>query len=207
MTLRWAADVDRDAVLALGVAEEAAWFGDPELSAEEVGEWIDGEGGVALGVVAVDGGRIRGFASPGRLEAVFLADPARGEVVADELLTWLVQQRDVVEVMTFAGDTPRLAAFERHGLRHRMLVCDRQRSVCPVGAGHEPGGRGVGGCRSGSLGLLPIRTDRSRRSRSGVAAVDLASSWPGFALSQIGSAGDPYAGCLPARDGLTENRK
>jgi hypothetical protein len=78
MTLRWAADVDRDAVLALGVAEEAAWFGDPELSAEEVGEWIDGEGGVALGVVAVDGGRIRGFASPGRLEAVFLADPARG---------------------------------------------------------------------------------------------------------------------------------
>ena len=73
MTLRLATDDDRDAVLALGVAEEAAWFGEPEVSAEDVGEWVDDEGGVAGGVVAVDAsGRVRGFASPGRREAVFL---------------------------------------------------------------------------------------------------------------------------------------
>ena len=47
MVLRPATDDDRDAVLALGVVEEAAWFGEAEVSAEEVGEWIDEEGGVA----------------------------------------------------------------------------------------------------------------------------------------------------------------
>ena len=120
MTLRPATDGDRDAVLALGVAEEAAWFGEAELSAEEVGEWIDDEGGVARGVVAVDDdGRVRGFASPGRRETVFLADPALTDALADELLPWLHEQRDVLELMTFAGDAARVAAFERHGLRHR----------------------------------------------------------------------------------------
>jgi hypothetical protein len=57
----------RAAVLALGVAEEAAWFGEPELSAEEVGKRTDEEGGIAEGVVAVDvDQRVPGFASPGR---------------------------------------------------------------------------------------------------------------------------------------------
>jgi ribosomal protein S18 acetylase RimI-like enzyme len=41
MAVRSATQRDRDAVLALGVAEEAAWFGEAELSAEEIGEWID----------------------------------------------------------------------------------------------------------------------------------------------------------------------
>ncbi|MBV9681620.1 MAG: GNAT family N-acetyltransferase [Solirubrobacterales bacterium] len=120
MTLRPAVDDDRDAVLALGLAEEAAWFGEPEVSAEEVGEWIDEAGGVSRGVVAVDdGGQVRGFALPGRREAVFLADPARTDALTDELLPWLREQRDAVEVMTFAGDDARVSALERHGLRHR----------------------------------------------------------------------------------------
>lgn len=120
MTLRSATDSDRDAVLALGVAEEAAWFGEAEIGAEDVGEWIDEEGGVARGVVAVDNdGRVRGFASPGRRETVFLADPVLTDPLADELLPWLHEQRDVEELMTFAGDTARVTAFERHGLRHR----------------------------------------------------------------------------------------
>ncbi len=120
MTLRPATDDDRDAVLALGLAEEAAWFGEPELSAEEVGEWIDDEGGVAPGVVAADGdGRVRGFASAGLHRAVFLADPAFTDQLTDTLLPWLLEQRGVVELMTFAGDSARVRAFERHGLRHR----------------------------------------------------------------------------------------
>jgi ribosomal protein S18 acetylase RimI-like enzyme len=143
MTLRAATDSDRDAVLALGVAEEAAWFGAAELSAEEVGEWIDEEGGVARGVVAVDrSGRVHGFASPGLRGAVFLADPARTDALADELLPWLHKQRDVVQLMTFAGDTARAAAFERHGLRHRRssFLMTRPDSAGPVPAAAFPDG-------------------------------------------------------------------
>jgi ribosomal protein S18 acetylase RimI-like enzyme len=136
MTLRAAAEGDRDAVLALGVAEEAAWFGEAEVSAEEVGEWVDDEGGLGAGVVAVDErGCVRGFASPGRRAAVFLADPARADALADELLPWLLEQREVVEVMTFAGDSARVSAFERHGLRHRRSSFSMTR---PAGAGPLP---------------------------------------------------------------------
>jgi ribosomal protein S18 acetylase RimI-like enzyme len=120
MTLRAATESDRGAVLALGVAEEAAWFGEAEVSAEEVGEWVDEEGGLTRGVVALDdGGHVRGFVSPGRRQAVYLADPRRTDATADELLPWLRKQREVVELMTFARDTARVSAFERHGLRHR----------------------------------------------------------------------------------------
>src|SRR5437763_1781519 len=101
MLIRPATDGDRDAVLALGVAEEAVWFGEAEIGADEVGEWIDGEGGVAEGAVAVDdGGRVRGFASPGRGESVFLADPAETEALAGGLLPWLLKRRDDVKLMT-----------------------------------------------------------------------------------------------------------
>src|SRR5204862_5627820 len=105
VTLRPATDGDVGAVAALGVLEEAVWFGEPEIGADEVREWIDDEGGVSAGVVALDGdGHVRGFASRGRRAAVFLADPARTDALADELLPWLREQRDAVELMTFAGD-------------------------------------------------------------------------------------------------------
>jgi ribosomal protein S18 acetylase RimI-like enzyme len=152
MTLRSATDSNRDAVLALGVAEEAAWFGEAEVSAAEVGEWIDDEGGVARGVVAVDDrGRVRGFASPGRREAVFLADPARTDALADELLPWLHQQREIVELMTLAGDTARATAFERHGLRHRRSSFSLKRpdSAGPVPAARFPDGVDVAPYRLG----------------------------------------------------------
>jgi ribosomal protein S18 acetylase RimI-like enzyme len=152
MTLRSATHGDRDAVLALGVAEEAAWFGEAEVSAEEVGEWIDDEGGVAGGVVAVDDGwRVRGFASPGRREAVFLADPARTEALADVLLPWLREQRDIVELMTFAEDRARVAAFERHELRHRRSSFSMARpdSAGPVPAAVLPAGVAVAPYRLG----------------------------------------------------------
>ncbi len=143
MTLRSATEDDRDAVLALGVAEEAAWCGEAEVSAQEVGEWVDEEGGMTAGVVAVDdGGRVRGFASPGRRESVFLADPAFTDPLADELLPWLRAQRDVVELMTFAGDTARVTAFERHGLRHRRssFTLARPESAGPLPAAAFPDG-------------------------------------------------------------------
>ena len=136
MTLRPATDHDRDAVLALGVAEETAWFGEAEVTAKEVGEWIDEEGGVSRGVVAVDDrGQVRGFALPGRREAVYLADPARTDALANELLPWLREQSAAVAVMTFAGDAARVRAFERHELRHRRSSFWMVR---PDGAGPVP---------------------------------------------------------------------
>jgi ribosomal protein S18 acetylase RimI-like enzyme len=152
MALRRATDSDRDTVLALGVAEEAAWFGLAQSSAEEVGEWIDEEGGLAHGLVAVDDDdRVRGFASPGRHATVFLADPALAGPLADELLPWLREQRDVVQVMTSAGDTARAAAFERHGLRHRRssFTLVRPDSAGPLPAAVFPDGVHVAPYRLG----------------------------------------------------------
>jgi mycothiol synthase len=152
VTLRSATHGDRDAVVALGVAEEAAWFGEAEISADEVGEWIDDEGGVARGVVAVDDeGRVRGFASAGRREAVFLAEPARTDAVADELLPWLHEQGAVERLMTFAGDAGRVRAFERHGLRHRRssFWLARPDSAGPVPAAAFPDGVDVAPYRLG----------------------------------------------------------
>lgn len=152
MTLRPATDGDRDAVLALGVAEEAVWFGVAEVGPEEVGEWIDEEGGIAAGVVAVDaGGRVRGFASPGRTEPVLLADPALTDGLVDELLPWLHERHDDVELVTFAGDTARVAAFERHGLRHlrSSFTLARAGSAGPLPAAPFPDGVDVAPYRLG----------------------------------------------------------
>lgn len=119
MRLRPGTGEDRGAVVALGVREEVAWFGAADHAGDEVGEWIDEEGGAAAGVVATgDDGRVRGFASPGRHEAVFLADPGETGALVDALLPWLLERRGALHLTTFAGDRARIAAFERHGLRH-----------------------------------------------------------------------------------------
>ncbi len=117
--LRLATEADREAVLALGVAEEHAWFGSAESSAAEVGEWVEEEGGIATGVVDVDDeGRIRAFAAPGlRTDCVLIADPGSAARAIDVLVPWL-REHGPVQVMTFGGDRERLDALERHGLRH-----------------------------------------------------------------------------------------
>jgi ribosomal protein S18 acetylase RimI-like enzyme len=143
MMIRSVADGDRDAIFALGVAEEAAWFGQAEIGAEEIGEWIEEEGGMASGVVAVDdAGNIRGFAAPGRHQVMFLADPTGTSLLTDELLPWLRERCDVVRLMTFAGDGARVAAFERHGLRHlrSSFSMARADSVGPVPLAAFPNG-------------------------------------------------------------------
>ncbi|HEY1523250.1 MAG TPA: GNAT family N-acetyltransferase [Solirubrobacteraceae bacterium] len=141
--LRPATDADRESVLALGVGEEEAWFGQADLSTDEVGEWVDDEGGVTAGVVTVDdGGRVQGFASAGRRGSVFLAEPAHAAAVADELLPWLLEKRATVEVLTFAGDGERIEAFERHGLRHlrSSFFLVRPQNAGPLPAAAFPAG-------------------------------------------------------------------
>lgn len=152
MPLRAAAEGDREAVLALGVAEEAAWFGEPEVTAQEIGDWLEEEGGLAAGVVAVDSaGRVGGFGSPGRHEAVYLADPGLTDAVADELLPWLREQPGVGELFTFAGDTARLRAFERHGLRHvrSSFTLARAHDAGPLAAVEFPAGVAIAPYRMG----------------------------------------------------------
>src|SRR5262249_40005721 len=110
------------------------------------------EGGVASGVVVVDdAGNVRGFAAPGRHQAVLLADPAQASVLADELLPWLRQRCAVVRLMTFAGDKARVAAFERHGLRHlrSSFSMVRADSVGPLPAAPFPSGVEVAAYRFG----------------------------------------------------------
>lgn len=138
MITRSAADADRDAVLALGVAEETAWFGEPESSAAEVAEWLDSEGGVAAGVVATDDdGRVCGFALKGAHEDVFLAEPTQVAAVADALLPGL---RPVRKLMTYGGDAERLAAFERHGFAHLRSAFTLARPAGDVPAAQVPAG-------------------------------------------------------------------
>ena len=152
MMLRAATEGDRDAVYALGVLEELVWFGEAEVSAAEVGEWVEDEGGMERGVVAVeDGGRVAGFVSPGRHHGLFLADPACNDAAADVLLPWLRDEHEACEVMSFAGDGGRLAAFERNGLRHRRssFTLARLASAGPVPAPAFPDGAQVAPYRLG----------------------------------------------------------
>jgi ribosomal protein S18 acetylase RimI-like enzyme len=152
MRLRPATDDDRAAVLELGLAEEAAWFGEAEVDAEEVGAWVDDEGGIAGGVVAVDeAGSVRGFAAPGRHEAVFIADPALTDELVDQLLPWLGERRADVELTTYKGDSARVRAFERHGLVHRRssFLMARPESAGPVADAVFPAGVEVAPYRMG----------------------------------------------------------
>ena len=132
MRLRPATEADRAAVLALGVAEEAAWFGEPEVSAEEVGEWVDAEGWP--GVVVEQDGCVRGYAARGPGDLVYLADPEATDAVADVLLPHLLESGRV-DILIFGDDAERQAAFERHGLRHRKSSFTLAR---PAGAIAEP---------------------------------------------------------------------
>jgi ribosomal protein S18 acetylase RimI-like enzyme len=79
-----------------------------------------------------------------RIEAgvMLLADPARTEALTGELLPWLLARREDVELMTFAGDGARVAAFERHGLRHlrSSFTLARSDAAAPLAAAAFPDG-------------------------------------------------------------------
>jgi ribosomal protein S18 acetylase RimI-like enzyme len=119
--LRPATRADRGAILALGVAEEEAWFGAAESSAAEVGEWIDEECDLAAGAVlcdAADRARVRAFAAPALHGiCILMAEPSVVSGALDLLIPWL-RDRGAVEVMTFGSDGERVAGLERNGLRH-----------------------------------------------------------------------------------------
>jgi hypothetical protein len=74
--LRPATPADRPDLIALALAEDAAWSGGPEVSAEETGEFIDHHG---PGVIFERDGRVAGYAAVGEGGGtILLADRVRG---------------------------------------------------------------------------------------------------------------------------------
>ena len=127
--LRPATPADRPAVVALGLAEDAAWSGAPAVSAEEVGEFIDSRG---PGVVFERDGRVAGYAATGDGdETILLVDPGDAPGPALEALVAWLGERGRREVDCYARDAQRIAWLEGHGFTHRRSFFDLHRDIHP----------------------------------------------------------------------------
>jgi ribosomal protein S18 acetylase RimI-like enzyme len=127
--LRPAAPGDRPALIALALAEDAAWSGRPEVSAEEAGEFIDEHG---RGVIFERDRRVAGYAGVGDGGAtIVLADPGSDPGPALEALVAWLGERGHHEVDTYAGDARRIAWLEAHGFTHRRSSFDLHRGIDP----------------------------------------------------------------------------
>jgi ribosomal protein S18 acetylase RimI-like enzyme len=127
--LRRTTPADRPALIALALAEDAAWSGGPEVSAEEVGEFIDRHG---LGVIFERDGRVAGYGAVGEGGGtIVLADPSEDPGPALEALAAWLGERGQHEVDTYAGDVRRIAWLEAHGFTYRRSSFDLQRGIDP----------------------------------------------------------------------------
>jgi ribosomal protein S18 acetylase RimI-like enzyme len=127
--LRPATPADRADLIALALAEDAAWSGAPEVSAEEAGEFIDDRG---HGVVFERDGRVAGYAAVGEGGGTtMLADPHGPPGPALEALVAWLGERGRHQVDTYAGDTRRIAWLEAHGFTHRRSSFDLRRGIDP----------------------------------------------------------------------------
>jgi ribosomal protein S18 acetylase RimI-like enzyme len=127
--LRPATPADRPDLIALALAEDAAWSGAPEVSAEEAGEFIDDHGSV---VIFERDGRVAGYAAVGEGGGtMLLADPSADPGPALEALVAWLGKRGGHEVDTYAGDARRIAWLEAHGFTHRRSSFDLQRGIDP----------------------------------------------------------------------------
>jgi ribosomal protein S18 acetylase RimI-like enzyme len=126
--LRPASPADRSDVIALALAEDAAWSGAPEVSAEEAGEFID-QGGP--GVIFEREGRVAGYAAAGEgAETILLTDPGDSRPPFEPLIAWL-GERGHHQVDTYAADAQRIAWLEAHGFTYRRSFFDLQRGIDP----------------------------------------------------------------------------
>jgi ribosomal protein S18 acetylase RimI-like enzyme len=129
--LRPATPDDRDELIALGLAEDAAWAPDATpVSAEEVGELLDAFPGGAAWEAA---GRIAGYAAIGEGgESLLLTDPALDDDAAlDALVDWLVAQ-GAGSIDTYGNDARRVAWLEAHGYAHARSSFDLDRPLEPA---------------------------------------------------------------------------
>jgi ribosomal protein S18 acetylase RimI-like enzyme len=127
--LRPAAPTDRPDLIALALAEDAAWSGAPAVSAEEQGEFVDSCG---PGVIFERDGRVAGYAAAGEGgDTVLLVDPDDcPERALEALVAWLGEQGHH-EVDSYARDARRIAWLEANGFTHRRSFFDLQRGINP----------------------------------------------------------------------------
>jgi ribosomal protein S18 acetylase RimI-like enzyme len=146
--LRRVTAADRPALVALVLAEDAAWTDADAVSEDEAGEVVDGHGG---GVVFERDGRVAGYAALGDGgETLVLVDPADDPGPALEALVGWLGERGHHEIDTYADDVRRIAWLEARGFTYRRSFFDLQRggdpplaaAVWPSGVGvvrHRPG--------------------------------------------------------------------
>lgn len=125
--LRPGTPADLDAVVALALAEEAAWFGAAESSHDELVDYVRFSGGIEAGVVA-DDGRIRGFALvTTQNEAVLFLDPADPDPPFDAVIGW-ARAAGAHRLEAQPSDAARTAWLERNGWAHVRSVFDLGRA-------------------------------------------------------------------------------
>ena len=130
--LRPATPADRPALVALVLAEDAAWSGAGAVSAGEAADFL---GSCPPGVVYTQDGRAAGYAAAGEGGATILVvDPGADPAPAlRALVAWLGAHRHH-EVDAYAGDTRRTAWLEAHGFTHRRSAFDLHRGTEPAPA-------------------------------------------------------------------------
>jgi ribosomal protein S18 acetylase RimI-like enzyme len=127
--LRPATPADRSALIALALAEDAAWSGAGagDVSEEETGEYIDG---YEPGAVFEHDGRVIGYAAADEAgKTMLLLDPGADYGPALDALAGWFAERGLHQVDTYAGDTERIAWFEAHGFAHLRSSFDLERDV------------------------------------------------------------------------------
>jgi ribosomal protein S18 acetylase RimI-like enzyme len=146
--LRPATRADRPALIALGLAEDAAWSGAAAVSAEEVGEFVDS---CEPGVVFERAGRVSGYAAAGEGdETILLIDPGDDPGPALESLVPWLGERGHHDVHGYARDARRIAWLEAHGFVYRRSSFDLHRPIDPPpGPAEWPGGVAVARYRPG----------------------------------------------------------
>jgi len=125
--IRGVTPVDRPALLALALAEDAAWSDAPAVSDEEVGEFIDS---CEPGVIFEHDGRGAGYAAVGEGgRTILLIEPADDpEPALEALVAWL-GERGHHEIDSYGRDARRIAWLEANGFSHRRSFFDLQRGV------------------------------------------------------------------------------
>jgi ribosomal protein S18 acetylase RimI-like enzyme len=120
---------DRADLIALALAEDAAWSGGPAVSAEEAGEFIDSYG---PGVISEPDGRVAAYAAIGEGgETIVLVDPGNDPGPALEALAAWLGGRGHHQIDTYARDARRIAWLEAHGFTYRRSSFDLQRGIDP----------------------------------------------------------------------------
>ncbi len=127
--LRPATPADRSALIALAIAEDAAWSGAAAVSEEEAGEYLDSYG---TGAIFERDGRVAGYAAAGEGGGTMvLLDPGGDPGPALEALVAWLRERGHRQVDTYAGDAQRIAWLEEHGFTHLRSSFDLERGLEP----------------------------------------------------------------------------